>query len=113
MSHLDKPFDSDYSEGSTDEDEAEDADYAKDSVEYPATRLLKSLLDYIGTYEKSGRHVNLSRQLSSRSIATYNAINQLIDTFCTTDSPQSFDSTFKDFNTAFQAIPILERLDLS
>lgn len=101
MSHRSKHLDSDYST-------------AGGSLEYPATRLLKSLLDFIGTYEKSGRHVNLSRQLSSRSIATYNAINQLIDTFSAgTDNPQqSFDRTFKDFNTVFQAIPVLERLVL-
>lgn len=79
--------------------------------EYPATELIRELLAYIKTYQKFGRHVNLSRQLDTRASGFYRAINQLIARFFTT--PQSFEDTFKAFDASSKAIPVLERLVFS
>lgn len=76
--------------------------------EYPATELIRELLAYIKTYQKFGRHVNLSNQLDTRATGFYRAINQLIARFFTT--PQSFEDTFKAFDGSSKAIPVLERL---
>ena len=102
------PDASDSSEGEY-EDDLDDFDSTTgdSSVEYPATQLIKELLPYLSDYEKFGRHVNMSRQLNTRSKATYKAINQLIEKFVTTQ--QSFEDTFRDFDTSSRAIPVLER----
>jgi hypothetical protein len=106
------PDASDSSEGEFEEDLDSDFDSptGDSTVEYPATQLVKELLPYVSAYEEFGRHVNLSRQLNTRSKATYQAINQLIAKFLTTE--QSFDDTFSDFDTSSKAIPVLERLVL-
>jgi hypothetical protein len=105
------PIDHDVSDSSADDFEDEDnaVEPAGDpSVEYPATELIKELLAYVSAYEKLGRHVNLSRQLNTRSNASYKAINRLIAKLFT--GQQSFEESFKDFSVSSNAIPILERL---
>jgi hypothetical protein len=114
--HLREHFDADseMSQSTVDDDDEQDdlygdshsSDLPTTGDGYPATQLVKELLIYVSAYEL-GRHVNLSRQLNTRSRATYDALNQLITNFI--NPQQNFKDIFRDFDTSSKVIPVLER----